>query len=109
MDVHKQFEALLKDPKFALWLHEYYVNKGMDAPNDDKIVFIEATRKIKAMAHCFDENGQLKDGEKDGIRASLGKKMANTEGVKEESLFVHWVFETQGIRLKKVKNKWQIA
>ena len=109
VDVHKQFEALMKDAKFGVFLHEYYVNKGMDAPNDDKIAFIEATKKIKAMAHCFDENGQLKEGEKEGIRASLGKKMANTEGVKEEALFVHWVFETQGISLKKVKNKWQVG
>ena len=87
-DVHKQFEALVKDPQFTAWLHEYYINLGTYAPNDDKIVFIEATRKIKAMAHCFEENGQLKESEKDGIRASLGKKIAHTEGANEETLFI---------------------
>jgi hypothetical protein len=104
---HTQWNKLIKDSKFTAWLQQYYIKCGTDAPNDVKIAFIEATKKIRAMADYFDENGILKETEKDRVRASLGKKIAHTEGVKEEALFVYWVFETQGIRLKKVKNKWQ--
>jgi Initiator Replication protein len=106
---HHQWEILTKDSKFTAWLQQFYINKGIDAPNDVKITFIEATKKIRAMAHYFDENGNLKESEKNIIRASLGKKMANTEGVKEETLFVQWIFETRGVMLKKVKNKWQVT
>ena len=105
---HNQWDILIKDSKFTAWLQQYYINKGIDAPNDVKLGFLEATKKIKAMAHIFDEKGNLKDPEKDKLRASLGKKIALTEGVKEETLFVDWVLETQGIKLKKVKNKWQV-
>ena len=107
--VQIQVDTLMKDSKFTAWLQQYYINKGTEAPNDEKIAFVEATKKIRAMAHYFDENGQLKETEKDNLRASLGKKLAHTEGVKEEALFILWVFETQGIVLKKVKNKWQVA
>jgi Initiator Replication protein len=104
---HEQWDGLTKDSKFTAWLQQYYINRGIDAPNDEKLAFVEATKKIRTMAHYFDENGNLNENEKDRIRASLGKKIAQTEGVKEETLFVQWVFETQGIRLKKVKSKWQ--
>lgn len=104
---HHQWEILIKNSKFIAWLQQFYINRGAEAPNDIKIAFIEATKKIRAMAHYFDEHGNLKESEKDTIRASLGKKITHTEGVKEEALFVQWVFETQGITLKKVKNKWQ--
>jgi Initiator Replication protein len=104
---HKQWDEWMKNSKFTAWLQQFYINKGIDAPNDVKIAFVQATKKIPTMAHYFDENGQLNEAEKDKIRASLGKKMAHTEGVKEDALFAQWVFETQGIVLKKVKNKWQ--
>jgi Initiator Replication protein len=106
---HVQWNNLIKDSKFTAWLQQYYINKGTEAPNDIKIAFMEATKKIRAMAHYFDENGHLKESEKDKLRASLGKKITHTEGVKEETLFVQWVFETQGITLEKVKSKWQVA
>lgn len=106
---HVQWSSLMKDSKFTAWLQQYYINKGTEAPNDIKIAFVEATKKIRAMAHYFDENGHLKESEKDKLRASLGKKITHTEGVKEEALFIQWVFETQGITLEKVKNKWQVV
>lgn len=106
---HIQWDLLMKDSKFTAWLQQYYISRGTEAPNDVKIAFIEATKKIRAMADYFDENGYLKETAKDKVRASLGKKIVNTEGVKEETLFINWVFETQGIILKKVKNKWQAA
>ena len=107
--IHTKYDVLQKDSKFTAWLQQYYIKRGIEAPNDVKIAFTEATKKIKAMAHCFDENGHLKEEEKDRLRASLGKKMAHTEGVGGEALFIQWVFETQGIVLKKVRNKWQMT
>ena len=108
VDIQSKFDSLIKDSKFTAFLQQYYIKRGIEAPNDVKIAFTEATKKIKAMTHYFDENGHLKEDEKDRLRASLGKKMAHTEGVSEEALFIQWVFETQGIVLKKVKNKWQM-
>ncbi|MBL7813820.1 MAG: replication initiation protein [Saprospiraceae bacterium] len=107
--VQIQYDTLIKDSKFTAWLQQYYIKRGIEAPNDEKIAFLEATKKIRAMAHYFDENGQLKETEKDNLRASLGKKIAHTEGVKEEVLFIQWIYETQGIVLKKIKNKWEVA
>jgi Initiator Replication protein len=106
---HLQWSTLIKDSKFTAWLQQYYINKGIEAPNEVKIDFLEATKKIRAMAHFFDEDGNLKDAEKDKLRTSLGKKIALTEGVKEEVLFINWVSETQGIKIRKVKNKWQVV
>ena len=106
---HIRWSILMNDSKFTAWLQQYYINKGIEAPNDVKIDFLEATKKIRAMSHFFDKNGNLKDDEKDKLRISLGKKIALTEGVKEETLFIKWIFETQGINIKKVKNKWQVV
>lgn len=105
---HIYWDTLRNDSKFTAWLQQYYINKGIDAPNDIKIAFLEATRKIRAMAHLFDGEGHLKESEKDTLRISLGKKITNTEGVKEDALFVQWVAETQNIEIKKVKNKWRV-
>ena len=106
-ETHTKYDTLQKGSEFTAWLQQYYIIRGINTPNNDKIAFLEATKKIRAMAYLFDETGNLKEAEKDRLRASLGKKMAHTEGVKEEALFIQWVFETQRIVLKKVKNKWQ--
>jgi hypothetical protein len=106
---HANWLRQLNDSIFTAYLQQYYINKGTDAPNDTKIDFLEATKRIPAMVHLFDSEGNLKETEKDKLRLSLGKKMAHTEGVKEEALFIKWVWDTQGIKIKKVKNKWQTA
>ncbi len=101
-----QWDTLIKSNPFAIWLHNYYIDKGIDADNDVKIAFMEASKKIPAMASYFDETGKIKESEKDKFRISLGKKLAHTEGVTIDALFVQWVFETQGVKIGRVKNKW---
>jgi hypothetical protein len=41
------------------------------------------------------------------LRVSLGKKIADTEGVTLDMLFVQWMFDTQQIKLKRMNGKWQ--
>jgi hypothetical protein len=101
------FERQQKDSKFTAWLQQYYINRGIDADNDVKIAFVEASKKIKVLANYFDEEGKTKETHKDKLRVSLGKKIADTEGVTLDMLFARWIFDTQNIELKRVKGKWQ--
>jgi Initiator Replication protein len=102
-----KFERQQKDSKFIASLQQYYINRGIDADNDTKIAFVEASKKIKAMANYFDEEGKIKETHKDKFRISLGKKIADTEGVTMDKIFIQWVFETQQIKIKRLKGKWQ--
>ena len=101
------WNKLMKDSQFAEWQQQYYIKRGLNASNDVKIAFAEATRKISATAHYFEENGHVKESEKDKLRASLGKKITNTEGTNDEVLFIQWAFEIKGVHIEKNKNKWQ--
>jgi plasmid replication initiation protein len=102
-----KFDKLQKDSKFTAWLQQYYIKSGIEADNDVKIAFVEASRKIKALANYFDEEGKIKETHKDKLRVSLGKKIADTEGVTLDMLFVQWMFDTQQIKLKRMNGKWQ--
>jgi plasmid replication initiation protein len=102
-----RFERQQKDSKFTAWLQQYYIKSGIEADNDVKIAFVEASRKIKALANYFDEEGKIKETHKDKLRVSLGKKIADTEGVTLDMLFVQWMFDTQQIKLKRMNGKWQ--
>jgi hypothetical protein len=102
-----KFERQQKDSIFIAWLQQYYTNRGIDADNDTKIAFVEASRKIKAMANYFDQEGKIKETHKDKLRVSLGKKIADTEGITMDKIFIQWVFETQQIKIKRFKGKWQ--
>ena len=104
-EVFRQFQ--IKESQFAEWQQQYYIKRGLNASNDVKIAFAEATRKISATAHYFEENGHVKESEKDKLRASLGKKITNTEGTNDEVLFIQWAFEIKGVHIEKNKNKWQ--
>ncbi len=101
-----KFEKQQKDSKFTAWLQQYYINRGIDADNDVKIAFVEASKKIKVLANYFDEEGKIKETHKDKLRVSLGKKIADTEGITLDKLFIQWIFDTQNIKLKRVKGKW---
>jgi hypothetical protein len=101
-----KFEKQQKDSKFTAWLQQYYIKNGIEADNDVKIAFVEASRKIKALANYFDEEGKVKETHKDKLRVSLGKKIADTEGVTLDMLFVQWMFDTQQIKLIRVNSKW---
>jgi Initiator Replication protein len=101
-----KFDKQQKDSKFTAWLQQYYINRGTEADNDVKLAFVEASKKIKVLANYFDEEGKIKETHKDKLRVSLGKKIADTEGVTLDRLFIQWMFETQHIKLKRVKGKW---
>jgi hypothetical protein len=101
-----KFDKQQKDSKFTAWLQQYYINRGIEADNDVKIAFVEASKKIKVLANYFDEEGKIKETHKDKLRVSLGKKIVDTEGGTLDMLFIQWVFETQHIKLKRVKGKW---
>jgi hypothetical protein len=101
-----KFEKQQKDSKFTAWLQQYYIKCGIEADNDVKIAFVEASKKLKVLANYFDEEGKTKETHKDKLRVSLGKKIADTEGVTLDMLFSQWIFETQHIKLKRVKGKW---
>jgi hypothetical protein len=101
-----KFDKQQKDSKFTAWLQQYYINRGIEADNDVKLAFVEASKKIKVLNNYFDEEGKIKETHKDKLRVSLGKKIADTEGVTLEMLFIEWMFETQHIKLKRVKGKW---
>ncbi len=103
---HLKFDIQQKDSKFIAWLQQYYIKRGIEADNDVKIAFVEASKKIKVLANYFDEEGKIKETHKDKLRVSLGKKIADTEGVTLDRLFMQWVFDTQHIKLKRVKGKW---
>ena len=59
------------------------------------------------MANYFDEEGKIKETHKNKLRVSLGKKIADTEGVTVDKIFIQWVFETPQIKIKRLKGKWQ--
>lgn len=103
------WETLFKSQKFENWLQKYYIEKGINADNDVKKAFTEATKIIPAMAKYFDEEGRVLESEKDKFRASLGKKLAHTEGVTTEALFIVFVADTQGIAIEKHKELWRIV
>jgi Initiator Replication protein len=92
--------------EFKEWLNNFYINKGIDADNEVKIAFAEASKKLKAMSNYFDEEGRVKESEKDKFRMSLGKKLVNTEGVTTDMLFVQWVLVIHGKRIVKEKDRW---
>ena len=37
---HFRWSILMNDSKFTAWLQQYYINKGIEAPNDVKIDFL---------------------------------------------------------------------
>jgi hypothetical protein len=92
--------------EFKEWLNNFYINKGIDADKEVKIAFAEASKKLTAMSNYFEEEGRVKESEKDKFRMSLGKKLVNTEGVTTDILFVQWVLVIHGKRIVKEKDRW---
>ena len=106
--LHGEVVAAQKHSNFTAYLQQFYINKGIDADNDLKIDFTNKSRQIKAMAHLFDEKGQLLEAYKDKFRESLGKRLAAESGETEQLIFIRWYKETQGIDIELVNDKWRI-
>ena len=106
--LHGEVVAALKHSNFTAYLQQFYINKGIDADNDVKIDFINKSRQVKAMAHLFDEKGQLLEAYKDKFRESLGKKLAAESGETEQRIFIRWYKETQGVEIELVNDKWRL-
>ena len=102
-----RWDTLFHSASFETWLQNYYINKGINADNDVKLTFMEAAKKIPAMMRYFDNTGRVIESEKDIFRASLGKKLANTEGVTPNMLFIQFALEVHGVKIKKVKDLWK--
>lgn len=106
--LHGEVVAAFKHSNFTAYLQQFYINKGIDADNDVKIGFISKSRQVKAMAHFFDEKGQLLEAYKDKFRESLGKRLAAESGETEPRIFIRWYKETHGIDIELVNDKWRL-
>ena len=106
--LHSEVVTALKHSNFTAYLQQFYINKGIDADNDLKIDFISKSRQVKAMAHFFDEKGQLLEAYKDKFRESLGKRLSAESGETEQRIFIRWYKETQGVDIELVNDKWRL-
>lgn len=106
--LHGEVAAALKHSNFIAYLQQFYINKGINADSDVKIDFINKSRQVKAMAHFFDEKGQLLEAYKDKFRESLGKRLAAGTRETEQHIFISWYKETHGVDIELVNDKWRL-
>jgi Initiator Replication protein len=101
-----EITAWRESPQFAAYLRQFYIDLGLNADNDRKRDFTDRIRSQHWSRHLFDENGIIKENEKDGFREALGKKIATEMRENEDAIFKKWVKETKQQQIAKVKNKW---